>query len=413
MPFCKKRKIGTVRQRKQTVPTTHRKKFSPKFKPSLKTQSAAKQNLLKQLITISANNVNSSQNGPQFFVSARLFQNPVEMLLDSGSQINIISADHCPPSLLSQLAQPQIEVNAYNGSSIDILGCFETDIEIEDIIIRKSPIYVTRDKYRPILGTPALKSLSIDFQTRQISLGAKSAKIHKTPNSIEANNFNLQTTTKAAQNSSFTLFSTSGVTINPNSEMIMPVKISNNFNDYGLYATEPNSSKFNMLIAKSASHFSQSNRETFIRICNPFSTPLKIEARKPIVNVCKVDVAITKPPKLNSVLSEVQIGQTDPSSKAKINELLLKYQDVFATSDGPLGKTDAVEFDIDTGSAPPVSQQKYKTPYFLRTEMKRIIDKNVENGLMEECSSPWAAPTLLVKKPNGTWRLVCDYPSPQ
>ena len=409
LPIVKKRNLGTVRQRKQTVPTSHRKKFSPKFKPSLKTQISAKQNLLKQLSTISANNVNSSKNGPQFFVSARIFQNDVEMLLDSGSQINIISAAHCPSAILSQLAKPQIEVNAYNGSPIEIIGCFETDIELDNITIRKSPIYVTRDTYRPILGTPALRKLKIDFQTHQIQQGAQSAKIYKTPNVIAANNFNLQTTPKPTGNSSYTLFSTSEVTINANSEMIIPVKISNDFNDYGVYATEPQSSKYNVLVAKSASHFSQSQRETCIRVCNPFANKLRIEARKPIVNICKVDVAISKPTKLDSVLSDVQIGKTDPPNKAKIMELLIKYQDVFATDNGPLGKTDAVEFDIDTGSAPPVSQQKYKTPYFLRTEMKRIIDKNVQNGLMEACSSPWAAPTLLVKKPNGTWRLVCDY----
>ena len=28
---------------------------------------------------------------------------------------------------------------------------------------------------------------------------------------------------------------------------------------------------------------------------------------------------------------------------------------------------------------------------------------------MEPCSSPWAAPTLLVRRANGSWRLVCDY----
>jgi hypothetical protein len=28
---------------------------------------------------------------------------------------------------------------------------------------------------------------------------------------------------------------------------------------------------------------------------------------------------------------------------------------------------------------------------------------------LKPCSSPWTAPVLLVKKPNGKWRLVCDY----
>ena len=89
--------------------------------------------------------------------------------------------------------------------------------------------------------------------------------------------------------------------------------------------------------------------------------------------------------------------------------LLQEFKDVFASDSTTLGKTDTVEFDIDTGTSPPVAQQKYRTPYFLRQEMRQIIDRNIENGLMEPCSSPWAAPTLLVRKSNGKWRLVCDY----
>ena len=84
-----------------------------------------------------------------------------------------------------------------------------------------------------------------------------------------------------------------------------------------------------------------------------------------------------------------------------------KFSDVFASDVKALSSTDQVEFDIDTGASPPVAQQKYRTPYYLRDEMRRIIDRNVSERLMEPCSSPWAAPTLLVR--NTSWRLVCDY----
>ena len=92
-------------------------------------------------------------------------------------------------------------------------------------------------------------------------------------------------------------------------------------------------------------------------------------------------------------METVEIGDLPQSKRNKIEQLLRTYSDVFATDDEPLGKTDAVEFTINTGDSSPISQQKYRTPYYLRNELKRIIDKNVENGLMAECSSPWAAPT--------------------
>jgi hypothetical protein len=74
-----------------------------------------------------------------------------------------------------------------------------------------------------------------------------------------------------------------------------------------------------------------------------------------------------------------------------------------------LSETSAATYDVDTGNAAPQAQQRYKIPYFLRSEMSKIINNNIKSGLMSPTSSPWAAPVLLVKKSNGTWRLVCDY----
>ena len=92
------------------------------------------------------------------------------MLVDTGSQVNIISAAECPAEILSTLAPSPFVVNAYNGSSIDILGTFKTDIKLGSIIIAEVPILVTNERFKSILGTPALERLQIDFnQTMNIS----------------------------------------------------------------------------------------------------------------------------------------------------------------------------------------------------------------------------------------------------
>ena len=44
--------------------------------------------------------------------------------------------------------------------------------------------------------------------------------------------------------------------------------------------------------------------------------------------------------------------------------------------------------------------------------MKRHLDEIIKHGIIRESSSPWAAPVLLVKKPNTTeTRIVVDYRS--
>ena len=140
------------------------------------------------------------------------------------------------------------------------------------------------------------------------------------------------------------------------------------------------------------------------------SRPVSISARTPVVKVAAVEsVMKPKPAKIAMLKKKIRIGKSIAVYEKDILDLITEYSDVFADENEPLGKTDAVEFDVDTRSHPPVAYQKYRTPYLLRTQLKQIIDKNLQNGLMEVCSSPWAAPTLLVKIANETWRLVVDY----
>ena len=408
----KKRQLGTVTRRKQTVPTIHRKKSS-QFKPTVKSRQFAKTALLKQIKQISTNNVNTSQSrqtGPKYYANATILQNEIPMLLDSGSQVTLINSSQCPADILGKLAKPAVHVNAYNGSSIDILGWFQTDIQIGDIVLPKSPIYVTSQPYKSILGTPALKHLEMNFKTSQLRCNSNTAKMHKSGFDALPDNFNLQTSPSTPKSRKYPLFVTEVTTVPPKSEMMVPVKIHRAFDDYGLFMTEPKSCQYNIIVAKSVSQFSRQQKTAFIRVCNPSPNAVELKARQEIVDVSLVsEVSTLKTQNKRAALSEVKIGNVDPANKKKILDLLEKYNDVFATENEPLGKTDTVHFDVNTGDSPPQAQQKYRTPYFLRDELKRIIDKNVKNGLMEECSSPWAAPTLLVKKPSGAWRLVCDY----
>ena len=95
------------------------------------------------------------------------------------------------------------------------------------------------------------------------------------------------------------------------------------------------------------------------------------------------------------------IGDAPMKYRRQLERLIAQYTDVFAIEDEKLGTTDAMAYKIDTGNAAPVASQRNKTPYYVRKKLKRIIDANLESELLEPCSSPWAAPVLLVKKANG------------
>jgi hypothetical protein len=94
------------------------------------------------------------------------------------------------------------------------------------------------------------------------------------------------------------------------------------------------------------------------------------------------------------------------SERAACNDLLGKYRDLFENSGPP---TPFAEHSIETGTSAPVSVPPYRLTPQKKDFLKKEIDELIEIGIVEECDSPWAAPVVLVPKPDGTLRLCVDY----
>ena len=44
-----------------------------------------------------------------------------------------------------------------------------------------------------------------------------------------------------------------------------------------------------------------------------------------------------------------------------------------------------------------------------REEIDRQVEELLQLGLIKPSTSEWTSPVVLVKKPDGSWRLCCDY----
>ena len=336
--------------------------------PTKEERQIAKSLVIQKMAQISA--IQSSESaGPKYTVTADIFGQKLSMLIDSGSQVNIISADHCPSEILTCLSPSSLSISAYNESSVPVLGTFKTDVKLGNIFIREALIHVTRNNFRPILGTPALKHLTLNFKNGSISNGEFKVKMEKRDFHISAENFNLQASTTKEPRRQFRLFSSTTTTIPPRHEAVLPVRIENSFSGYGFFITEPAKSCMEgCSVAKSLSFFTKSSRNSVIRVLNPANFPLKIKNRSPLVNVVAVDAIAPKPvTSSNKVIENLTIGAVPEPVHLEIKTLLEEFSDTFASELTPLGETQNVEFDVDTGNSPPVAQQKYRTPYFLRS----------------------------------------------
>ena len=91
-----------------------------------------------------------------------------------------------------------------------------------------------------------------------------------------------------------------------------------------------------------------------------------------------------------------------------MKSLLNKYKQIFATSISDLKYAKGIVHYISTNDAEPISQRNYRYGF----EDRKIIFKQVEEwlgaGIIEEATSPWLNPIVLVKK-DGKPRLCLDF----
>lgn len=170
-----------------------------------------------------------------------------------------------------------------------------------------------------------------------------------------------------------------------------------------------------------------------VRICNPNPFPVEVPQRRPLATATPVgpediaghrDLVLTpgspgvvevgvstvqaSPPAITSLMEDQGMALT-PDQRQRLHQLLQKWEDIFAQHDEDFGRTSAVKHQIPTGTAPPSRERYRPVPPTLYAELKSLLKNMLEGGVIRESSSPWAAPIVLVKKKDGSWRFCADY----
>ena len=95
--------------------------------------------------------------------------------------------------------------------------------------------------------------------------------------------------------------------------------------------------------------------------------------------------------------------------KSALFALLNKHSEAFSGSAEDLGRTNLIYHIIDIGDSGPVRQGMRRILHEQIGVLKADIDKLQSARMVEPSSSPFASPTILVKKKDGSWRLCIDY----
>lgn len=111
------------------------------------------------------------------------------------------------------------------------------------------------------------------------------------------------------------------------------------------------------------------------------------------------------------VKSDLVIGEGQPPEVVEdLVELMNKYRECVALSANELGKATGLEMDIvEKPGSRPVSSKPHRASSREREDIRKILQEWREAGIIRDTESPYASPVLLVRKKDGTPRLVVDF----
>lgn len=173
-----------------------------------------------------------------------------------------------------------------------------------------------------------------------------------------------------------------------------------------------------------------SNNNRYIRVANLSSEDRVLQPRTPIVTLHAID-SIESPEGLHRHVSsgavfvdtQASVTREAPESvepelpdfdgtaqhRQALLELLKEHQNVFSKGEQDLGYTDQVRHQIRITDEGPISQPYRSLPLHQYGEVREHLKGLLASGVIKESSSPYAAPTVIVRKKDGSIRLCVDY----
>ena len=306
----------------------------------------------------------------------------------------------CPPDLVAR---------NYGGGSVVILGFVEEKFYIENQLWGSSRFYIVPDNCEPILGSEAIKSNEITVILHRNRL-IKSGPIERLAKlcALKVDEVRID----GIKEDCFFARSEQNFTFRGKSEQLIDLKIDNLTEPRNLFVDETQLGNSKLEIIQSFQSVDPSHPFIQVLIINPLNSTIKIPAGTVFAKLSEIaQVANLKSKRkdLSKVLSRIKIGEISSKNRGKFENLIQQFSFLFQDEDDILPETALEEFSIDIGDNKPTSSSMYRTPFALRAEMKRILESFIQQGIIEPTRSEFNSPCLLVRKKNGSFRLVVDY----
>lgn len=112
--------------------------------------------------------------------------------------------------------------------------------------------------------------------------------------------------------------------------------------------------------------------------------------------------------------NELKLENSDPHIRDKLENLCIEFNDIFSLQGDLLSENNFYEQSIALNDQKPTYIKNYRLPESQKNEINEQIQTMLNEGIIQNSTSPYNSPILLVPKKsnsNGSkkWRLVIDY----
>ena len=212
--------------------------------------------------------------------------------------------------------------------------------------------------------------------------------------------------------------------LEPNKETFVKLKVKGQFEKNSTILLEPNDkNKIDSQIFLARAVYDAPDKGfIFAKVANPSQESICLNKGMKlgfVEEVKKIDVNM-----INSVSDERPIESNDkfevwggdfdlkhltPQQENKLQNLLKDYSHVFAKSVKQITGCETILHKINLNSDIPVRQRSYRVPHHLQKELNKQVTELLDAKIIRPSVSPYNTPVLFVKKPDGSYRLVCDF----
>ena len=112
---------------------------------------------------------------------------------------------------------------------------------------------------------------------------------------------------------------------------------------------------------------------------------------------------------VHSVITRDDLANLDKSKQNTATGLFNQFDHVFSKGEFDVGCAKGTIHKVETGNQLPLRSRPIRRSRAGDEEVQSEIQKLLDRGLLIHSKSPWSSPMLIVKKKDGSNRVVIDY----